>query len=415
MHSGHTIRQTRAIVAVSLVLLLGSTVVRADRILVIGDSVAAPLAPELQTVLHENGHSDITVDATPFIGQSWQMRTTARLNDISEWLNERPDTIVVHMSIGGNDWGSSDWTPSWAGTAEERNMISGINRNVGVVIDHIFSLRPDIQILWQGSDFPRPYSRGTPLQINTFLITWAEQRAQFAATRPGLSFVDLNGTLQVAYGFDGIQHTEFDPGFVIPPGDPSLPDPGLPGPYEAYIPNEPFHQTPEGHKVLAQAQYDLFYEPLLNGRDFQINPGLNDAWYSPATEGQGFLISVFPDIKEMFVAWFTFDTERPPDDATALLGEPGHRWLTAQGPYEGDTANLTLFLTEGGVFDSAEPLPETDPAGDGTIMIEFADCTEGLMNYEITSLDIAGEIPIQRIALDNVALCQSLEEQLHQK
>jgi len=141
---------------------------------------------------------------------------------------------------------------------------------------------------------------------------------------------------------------------------------------------------------------------------FRINPGLNDAWYSPTTAGQGFLMTVFPEIKQMFVAWFTFDTERPPEDVEAILGEPGHRWLTAQGPYDGDTANLTIFVTEGGVFDAAEPVAETDPAGDGTLTIEFADCTEGLVSYEITSLGISGEIPIQRISPDNVPLCESL-------
>jgi hypothetical protein len=141
---------------------------------------------------------------------------------------------------------------------------------------------------------------------------------------------------------------------------------------------------------------------------FSINPGLNDAWYNPATNGQGFLITVFPDRKEVFLAWFTYDTERPPEDVTAMLGEPGHRWLTAQGPYDGDTANLTIFVTEGGVFDAAEPAASTDPAGDGTMTVEFADCTEGLVSYEITSLDISGEIPIQRISPDNVPLCESL-------
>ena len=65
-------------------------------------------------------------------------------------------------------------------------------------------------------------------------------------------------------------------------------------------------------------------------------------------------------------------------------------------------------MTEGGVFDAAEPIPSTDPAGDGTLTLEFADCTEGLVNYEITSLGISGEIPIQRITLDNVALCEAL-------
>ena len=141
---------------------------------------------------------------------------------------------------------------------------------------------------------------------------------------------------------------------------------------------------------------------------FQINPGLNDAWYDPATSGQGFLISVFPDISQVFLAWFTFDTERPPEDSAALLGDPGHRWLTAQGPYAGDTTNLTVFVTEGGVFDSAEPATTTDPAGDGSMTIEFADCSSALVTYEITSLGISGEIPIQRIVPDNVPLCEAL-------
>jgi len=142
--------------------------------------------------------------------------------------------------------------------------------------------------------------------------------------------------------------------------------------------------------------------------DFPINAGLNDAWYSPATNGQGFFITVFPNIKQMFLAWFTFDTERPPEGVTALLGEPGHRWLTGQGAYQGDTANLTIFVTQGGVFDSAEPTATSDPAGDGVMTIEFADCTEGLVTYEISSLGITGEIPIQRVVSDNVALCETL-------
>ena len=144
------------------------------------------------------------------------------------------------------------------------------------------------------------------------------------------------------------------------------------------------------------------------GPSITINAGLNDAWYNPATNGQGFLIAVYPMIRQMFLAWFTFDTERPPEDVTSFLGESGHRWLTAQGPYEGNTANLTIFITEGGVFDSAQPPANTDPAGDGMMKLEFADCTEGLVTYEIDSLDISGEIPIQRIVSDNVALCETL-------
>jgi hypothetical protein len=141
---------------------------------------------------------------------------------------------------------------------------------------------------------------------------------------------------------------------------------------------------------------------------FQINAGLNDAWFDPAITGQGFLISVFPDIQQMFVAWFTYDTERPPGDVTAILGDPGHRWLTAQGFYYGDTAEMTIFVTSGGVFDSAQPPAKTELDGDGTLTITFAGCNEATVSYEITSLGISGVIPIQRIVEDNVALCETL-------
>lgn len=142
-----------------------------------------------------------------------------------------------------------------------------------------------------------------------------------------------------------------------------------------------------------------------------INPGLNDAWYNPITAGQGFFIVVLPDIQQVFLAWFTYDVERPPGDVPSLLGDAGHRWLTAQGPYTGDTAELTVYLTSGGVFDQAAPAPATDPAGDGSITLEFAGCGEGLLSYQITSLGLSGEIPIERIVGDNETLCAELAAQ----
>lgn len=145
---------------------------------------------------------------------------------------------------------------------------------------------------------------------------------------------------------------------------------------------------------------------------FIINAGLNDAWYNLATNGQGLLITVYPVREQMFVTWFTFDKERPADDADAIIGEPGHRWFTAQGPYEGDTAELIIYLTKGGVFDAAEPRAETGQDGIGTMTIEFADCNNALVTYQITTPDISGEVPIQRIVTENVPACELLVEQL---
>jgi beta-glucanase (GH16 family) len=145
-----------------------------------------------------------------------------------------------------------------------------------------------------------------------------------------------------------------------------------------------------------------------DGPIFSINPGLNDAWFNPATNGQGFLLSVFPVAKLMFLAWFTYDTERPAGDTQTTLGDPGHRWLTAQGPYDGNTASLTIYSTEGGVFDSPEPVATTDPEGVGLMTVEFSDCRQGVITYEFSSPGISGEIPIQRVANDNVAFCEAL-------
>lgn len=141
--------------------------------------------------------------------------------------------------------------------------------------------------------------------------------------------------------------------------------------------------------------------------DFLINDAISDTWYDPATAGQGFQIIVWEDSQFMFIAWYTFDTERPPEDVTAIIGEPGHRWITAQGPYEGDTATLEASLTSGGVFDSGQPRTRTDE--DGTIEITFSDCNAGVVNYDITSAGVQGSIDIERVVLGNVPDCQAAQ------
>ena len=139
-----------------------------------------------------------------------------------------------------------------------------------------------------------------------------------------------------------------------------------------------------------------------------FNTGLNDAWFNPDTDGQGFFINVFPDNNLVFLSWFTFDTERPPESVPFKLGDPGHRWLTAQGFYDRGIADLTVFLTAGGVFDAAEP-PASSPLGYGKMTLSFSDCNNGTVDFDLASIGEAGTIPITRVVNDNVRAC---EEQL---
>jgi formylglycine-generating enzyme required for sulfatase activity len=137
-----------------------------------------------------------------------------------------------------------------------------------------------------------------------------------------------------------------------------------------------------------------------------INAGFNDAWRNPIKKGgQGVFVVVFPVIKYIFMSWFTYDLELPADDIDYTIGDPGHRWYTAFGPYEGDTAVLDLELTHSGIFDSAtEPVRSVD----GTVTLKALSCEEIELTYEIFSAEQEGLIPLGRIADDNVAYCNSL-------
>jgi len=148
------------------------------------------------------------------------------------------------------------------------------------------------------------------------------------------------------------------------------------------------------------------------GGSFNFNAGLNDAWFYPETDGQGFFITVFPDLSYVSLAWFTYDTELPAPDATANLGDAGHRWLTAVGPIFGNQAVMNIEMTSGGLFDTSTEIIRTDPPGsDGSITLTFDSCNSGTVEYNISSIDREGIVPIQRVASDNIALCEALQSE----
>lgn len=148
---------------------------------------------------------------------------------------------------------------------------------------------------------------------------------------------------------------------------------------------------------------------LEDAAEFILNAGLNDAWYDPDTDGQGFFITVFPDFGLVSLAWFTYDTELPAEDAEANLGDAGHRWLTAIGPIVNNEVIMDIDITSGGIFDTATEIQHTDPSGsDGTIILTFDSCNSGTVEYDITSIDRQGIVPIRRIVDDNIVICEAL-------
>ena len=91
------------------------------------------------------------------------------------------------------------------------------------------------------------------------------------------------------------------------------------------------------------------------------------------------------------------------------MGDPGHRWLTAGGRIDGNKVLMNVELTSGGIFDTATEITRTDPPGsDGEITLTFDSCNSGTVEYDIPSINRQGIVPIQRVANDNIVICETL-------
>jgi hypothetical protein len=141
----------------------------------------------------------------------------------------------------------------------------------------------------------------------------------------------------------------------------------------------------------------------------QLNAGLNGAWFNPATNGQGILVDVMPELQMVSLAWFTFDLQRPDGGSGPMIGDDGQRWLTALGKYETGDNSVVLNIqnSTGGVFDNADP-PVGENTDYGTIELQFSDCLNGTMTYDIPAGPVSNVVPITRVVYDHLPLCASL-------
>jgi hypothetical protein len=135
-----------------------------------------------------------------------------------------------------------------------------------------------------------------------------------------------------------------------------------------------------------------------NTEAVDINAGMDGAWFDSDTSGQGYFIDAHTDAEGgnfIFVSWFTYG------DETAS----GQRWLTAQGGFEGSTAEIAVFETTGGSFDDPEPISTTEV---GTMSIDFTDCSNAQLSYSLPADPVEGDLAITRVIPGGKALCEEL-------
>jgi hypothetical protein len=104
------------------------------------------------------------------------------------------------------------------------------------------------------------------------------------------------------------------------------------------------------------------------------------------------VFEVTPSGNQLAAYWFTYPIEGG-----------AREWYLAVGDISGDSAELTVYQTANGVFDQVS-LVDTNVVG--SAYVNFSSCTEASWNYQIDTLGINGEIPLQRIAPDD--LCEQL-------
>lgn len=142
---------------------------------------------------------------------------------------------------------------------------------------------------------------------------------------------------------------------------------------------------------------------------FEMNAGLNDAWVNQDAPFQGLLITVYPGLNIVFVAWFTFDSEVPAMPPMVTFGAHDQRWASGAGSIVGNKATINMELTSGGKFHSDEPTATQD-SNYGTFELEFENCREGLVTFDFPGLGESGQFAISRVVDENADLCEMLAE-----
>ena len=120
--------------------------------------------------------------------------------------------------------------------------------------------------------------------------------------------------------------------------------------------------------------------------------GIGGTWANLATDGQGVVMQVFPDLYGeglglLFGGWFTYDVN----------AAGGQRWYTVQGQVsrDGASASMPIYASTGGRFASSQKATLSEV---GEAVLAFDDCQRGTLSYRFHDGSArTGSIPLTRL------------------
>lgn len=150
-------RHKRGLVGVVLVVALAvAPASAAEKIITIGDSWAHLIADygSLQLMLNTFFPGQGYTVANESFGGGTAQQHASQLSQITSKINAHPQADIVYLSSGGNDFLAGQTLGGWyLGMSGESAFFDSVGGYVQTVVDHILSIRPDIQIVIGGYDY----------------------------------------------------------------------------------------------------------------------------------------------------------------------------------------------------------------------------------------------------------------------
>ena len=135
---------------------------------------------------------------------------------------------------------------------------------------------------------------------------------------------------------------------------------------------------------------------------------LNGHWYNPETQGQGIFVEQFAGTTQAFMGWFTYDSELVSNPVMSQVGEDGQRWLVGSGAVNADDSNILdydLLYSAGGLFDDPTAVTVEGAGSNATLSIEFINCGNAQVNYDIPAENISGSYAMVKLLTDTNQTC----------